>query len=150
MERPPEFANERRDCTVVALTLASGLPYDRVHSAFKECGRKEKHGVHLKKVVHKVCKLLNLKATQVKRSGSLRKFATKFPQGNYICHKRHHAFAVMDGKVLGEEVMGSYIKGAWRIEQGEMSKEEMDREEEMNKEGGGLMKFSSSFYSLYL
>ena len=116
MERPKEFDNERKDCTVVALTIASYLPYAEVHEAFRKCGRKEKHGFHIRGNIHRICKLLNLEAKQVKRSGSLGKFVKDHPIGDYICHKRGHAFAVSEGAVYEERNMGCHIKGAWLIQ----------------------------------
>lgn len=39
--------NERNDCAVVAIVLATGAPYEQVHSILKRNGRKDRHGTHL-------------------------------------------------------------------------------------------------------
>lgn len=38
--------NEKRDCTVVALTVVTGLPYHTCHAALKEAGRKDRRGAY--------------------------------------------------------------------------------------------------------
>ncbi len=113
--RPEGFENEERDCTVRALSLAGNIQYENVHKAFEINGRKDRHCVMIEPILHKVCKLLNLKAKQVKRSGTLKKFINQFPKGNYFCIKRGHAFAVIDGVSHDEDLMNSHIQGAWLI-----------------------------------
>jgi len=114
-QRPEGFENECRDCTVIALSLASNLPYLQVHSAWKEVGRKDGHKIKSRKFLQRVCKILNVTAKQVKRHGSLRGFINKFPQGNYYCTERGHAFAVIEGVSHGEDNLNNHIKGAWLI-----------------------------------
>lgn len=113
--RPEGFESEKRDCTVRALSLAGNIPYLEVHEAFKLEGRKDGHKIVAEKVLHKVCKRLNIAAKQVKRHGTLGRFIKLFPEGNYYCHKRGHAFAVINGVSHDNDNLNSLIKGAWRI-----------------------------------
>jgi hypothetical protein len=39
--------NEHRDCTVKALTVATGLPYAECHKALADAGRKPRKGAHI-------------------------------------------------------------------------------------------------------
>jgi hypothetical protein len=115
IERPVGFEREQRDCTVRALSLVSNIPYEKVHGAFKECGRRNSCGFKIKGRFQDVCKLLNLEAKQVKRHGFLSTFISQFPQGKYFIVKSGHAFAVIDGVVHDEHKMNSHIHGAWLI-----------------------------------
>ena len=113
--RPEGYEKERRDCTVRALATASKIPYEQVHSAWKLCGRKDKCTVRTKPRFQKVCKLLNIKAKQVKRHGTVEKLVRQFPKGRLFCTKRSHAFAVTDGIAHDLDRIKSHIQGAWLI-----------------------------------
>ena len=114
-ERPERFSKERSDCTVRALTTVSGLPYDQVHEAFRIAGRKDRRGVKAKKVIQKVCRILNLKAIQVQRSGSVRKLIKRYPVGSLFCTMRGHAFPVIDGIIKDWVSPFVHLRGAWLI-----------------------------------
>lgn len=43
--KPEGFEHEHNDCSVRTLSLVAEIPYLAVHSAFKEAGRKDGHGV---------------------------------------------------------------------------------------------------------
>ena len=115
IERPQGFEKETRDCTIRALSLVANLPYMRVHSAFKEMGRKDGHGIIVNKVLQRVFKMLKLEAKQIKRSGSVNKLIRDNPKGNIFCLKRAHAFALIDGVTHDLDEPNSHIKGAWII-----------------------------------
>lgn len=38
--------DETNDCTVKAVCVTTGLPYNQVHEVFRQCGRKSGRGVH--------------------------------------------------------------------------------------------------------
>jgi hypothetical protein len=107
--------DDKAQCAIKGLVVASGLSYEIVDQAFLDCGRKRKQRTSIN-IIKKVLKKLNLSSIPVKRSGSLEGFIRKFPKGSYYCIKRGHAFAVVDGEVYNERKMGSHIKCAWRIE----------------------------------
>lgn len=113
--RGEEFKNECRDCTVRALAVATDLPYSKVHDAWAEVGRKNKHGIVAEKYLQKVCKILNVKAKQVKRHGTVKSLIKKFPVGKLYCHKSRHAFAIVDGTTYDLNSLDSHVKGAWLI-----------------------------------
>ena len=115
----PESERQRADCTVVALAVASDIPYSKALEIMKKFGRRDSRGSrNTKKKVTQIFKEIGLKATQVKRSGTLDKFLREFPKGVYYCLKRGHAFVVIDGKVENQ-TKGCLIKGAWKIQEGE-------------------------------
>ena len=114
-QRPEGFEQERRDCTVRALSLVANISYEKVHNAWENAGRKNRKGIVARKVLQKVCKSLNLEAKQVKRSGTLKKLIVQYPEGKLFCLKRGHAFALIDGVIHDENRLSSHIKGAWLI-----------------------------------
>lgn len=133
--RAEEF-NERRDCTVIALAATTGLPYPRCHQALSAVGRKNRRGIPFRKVVQKLAEEVDHDFDQVKRSGTLRRFVTEYPQGRFYVTIRGHAFAVLDGVIHDNcrPRLGSIIKGAWRVTPHTPPKKILDR----NLEGGLL------------
>ena len=116
-DRPEGYEKECRDCSVRALALAANMPYKDVHAAFKAAGRPDKHGIKVKKVLQKACKMLNLEAKQVRRSGSLTKLKEEYPNENIYVLMRAHAFPVIKG-VAHDVNVNAHIKGAWIIKRG--------------------------------
>ena len=113
--RPEGFENEKKDCAVRALSLVANLPYEKVHLAFQKCGRKNGKGIIIQKKLQKVCKILNLTAKQIKRSGSVNKLIQENPIGHVYCTKRGHAFALINGVVHDLNNLKSHVNGAWII-----------------------------------
>jgi len=115
INRPEGFKDECRDCTVVALSLAGNVPYEKVHLAFMHAGRKDGHGIHTPPIIRKVCKELGLKALYAKKKGTINTFIKQRPKGKFFCLRRGHAFAVIDGIVHGESNTDCHLKIAWAI-----------------------------------
>ncbi len=51
---------EKRDCAVIALSVASGCSYEKTHAALKAAGRQDKHGTFVWQV-EKAAELLGFK-----------------------------------------------------------------------------------------
>lgn len=109
--------SESNDCTVQAFTNATGIPYPRVWAAFRSNGRKAGRGVKLADKAQSVAHSLGVKLTLVRRSGTLRKLLSDYPEGRFIVRVRRHAFAVVSGIVIDswEQKPGRQIKSAWRV-----------------------------------
>jgi len=115
IQRPEEYKNENLDCTVRALSKATGKKYSEVHDAWNKVGRKNRKRISAKNNVQKVCNILGVKAKQVKRSGNVNKFIKQNPEGNFFCLKRSHAFAINNGMIYDLSNTKSHLKGAWEI-----------------------------------
>lgn len=113
--RPKGFENEKRDCVVRAFTLASNKPYSEVHQAFKNLGRKDRHGINTTNLVQKASKLLNVNAKQIKRHGTAKKLLEQYPNYNLFCVVNNHAFSIINGQVNDLKSLNRHIKGAWII-----------------------------------
>jgi hypothetical protein len=117
--RPEAFANERNDCAVRAMTLATGRPYAEVHALLAKYGRKTRRGTPFSSMDSALTELGLPKLTRCetdyqlvgggyfgRRSWrdtsrpTLARFAAEHRRGRYIVVIRGHAFALVDGMQL--------------------------------------------------
>jgi len=114
---PAEGFSERRDCTVRALTNASGASYAEVHAIFAAHGRKNRRGIVLRKVLQSVARDLGLTAQVVRRSGSVERLLRDFPAGRLVVTTRGHAFAVINGVIYDTHATSElrHVKRAWLV-----------------------------------
>lgn len=92
----------KRNCTVVALAAATGLPYDEAHKIAEKAGRLFNKGFRSEKLI----KYFNTKHgrnqfRKVKRTAiTVQKFCKKYPKGSYYVRKKGHAYAIINGTVV--------------------------------------------------
>ena len=110
---------ERNDCVVRALTAATGLEYETIHSFTRDhFGRERNKGVFgtvykMKKITDVLGKPFTifeagaLQTTymnygkEVKRRMTVGTFVQRYPTGTYMLLVRGHAFTIIDGVVVG-------------------------------------------------
>ena len=122
--REREGYMEHADCTVIATSIALGLPYDVAHGLLERQGRRDRHAFHLAHWL-KSCAGLGVTlcgyrvtavncASLANRQGlnpqrmyyrssnyrypTLAKVQRDFPKGRFILRKAHHVFALIDGE----------------------------------------------------
>jgi hypothetical protein len=110
-------AGETRDCTVRALSNASGMHYDQAHELLKKHGRKNRRGAFFSTMlkaygeadfvldsVHGTTWSAKQAAHISKRKASegitLAKILPKLAFGEYIVNTTGHAVAVVNGKII--------------------------------------------------
>ena len=110
-------AGETRDCTVRALSNASGLHYDDAHKILKKHGRKDRCGAFFStmlKAYNEAGFVLNsvhgttgaarhaarISARQAEDGVTLAKILPKLSFGEYIVNTTGHAVAVVNGKII--------------------------------------------------
>lgn len=110
-------AGETRDCTVRALSNASGLHYDDAHALLKKYGRKNRRGAFFStmlKAYNEAGFVLNsvhgttgaarhaarISAHQAEKGVTLAKLLPKLAFGEYIVNTTGHAVAVVNGKII--------------------------------------------------
>lgn len=92
------FAGERRDCSVRAWALATGLTYAQAHGAFNAAGRRSAKGTSL---ATSVAVMGPAVATYLKAyRPTYAKWLKEHGAGTYVVHTAGHAFAVRDGAQL--------------------------------------------------
>lgn len=97
---------ENNDCTVKALTAATGLTYDECHAALKTAGRKNRRGCHMHREGVAAATALGFHMTRLgphqynaktmitaERDRNLKK-------GRFVLRVRGHVAALIDGKVI--------------------------------------------------
>lgn len=112
--------NERNDCSVRALSIALNVDYETIHKLCAKNGREPKKGFDThrafgmsfgrrkKTVIFKGIKISYRKVG--KHQPTIPTFLKKHPTGRFVCVKSRHAFAIIDGKVYGQETDNSRIK----------------------------------------
>ena len=97
---------ETNDCTVKALTAATGLTYDECHAALAKTGRKNRKGCHWFIQGPKAAEALGFKMRRMDRNEySAKTMITaerdrKLRTGNFVCQVSRHVAAVIDGEVI--------------------------------------------------
>lgn len=94
--------NEKNDCSVIAISAISGLPYSIVHTLFHQFGRRPRCGTQMR-ITHKVLNHLNFCSTNITHfypPSSVRSITPLLPsQGRFLIETRSHLLAVVNGEV---------------------------------------------------
>lgn len=111
---PRKTFNEINDCTVRALSVAMNINYDIAHKFCAKHNRWPRKGfsplkLFEEKVINGKIKLpwkrfkgIILIAKIPKRRMTIPTFIKRYPEGKFVCVKSGHAFAVIDGKIFGQ------------------------------------------------
>jgi hypothetical protein len=111
---------QKNDCTVRALALARGIPYDEAYDILKAAGRKCSRGFAFPDWLNSQAWAVKMPFPAVKgrRRMNPATFTKAYPTGVFICRVAKHVFAVIDGVVLdtAENSPDRCIYTAWRID----------------------------------
>lgn len=94
--------NENNDCTVRAVAIVTGLPYDQVHAAFSQAGRKHRRGCR-RSVTEQACKSLGYAMKSVaheSRTAVTIEREKRLQTGRYIIGMTAHLAGMIDGKLI--------------------------------------------------
>jgi hypothetical protein len=107
-----EHFGEDNDCTVVALSLVLGIPYDVAHKMLADQGRQYKTGFRLVEWLYEdnisgwwvtVVSCPRVFHGSLNRHTvtlpTLAKVRRDFPRGRFIVRKRNHVFAMIEGVI---------------------------------------------------
>ena len=111
---------DRNDCTVRALAIASGIPYAAAHALLKAHGRKQGKGVLTAVVIDAFKDHLGdyvRTSPFMSERPTVASFLRDQPKGTFVVAVRGHVFAVIDG-VQHDNGEGLYkprcrVKGFW-------------------------------------
>jgi hypothetical protein len=113
---------EYNDCTVRALSIAAGMPYDEAHSLLAQAGRRPGHRFDFRGYMAGRTEFNGRTVTRVVmpayRYPTLAQFIKDFPKGTFILRKTGHVFAVKDGVAYDSAAVGARvrIKNVWYFE----------------------------------
>lgn len=114
--RRPKQSN---DCTVRAIALARGVPYDDAYDLLAAAGRKCNRGFHFKDWIKHQPWARKIPFPAIKGQPRMNPatFVEQFPVGTYICKVAKHIFVVKDGIVFDtfENRPDRCIYTAWHI-----------------------------------
>jgi hypothetical protein len=91
---------DKNDCTIRALAISAGIPYEYAHKIGREAGRKNGKGFHPKKLLAHAKKEYGI-TSQKKRykSVTIQRFIKENPSGHYYVATNNHAFAIINGTI---------------------------------------------------
>lgn len=110
--------NEKNDCVVRAISLATNIDYSIIHALCAKKGRKPKKGFHPTSAFglsrkKKICIYKGVRIsyrTVGKHQPTIPTFIKNNPSGRFVCVKTRHAFAIIDGGVYGQGLDNSRIQ----------------------------------------
>lgn len=133
--RDAGFEREGRDCTVKALTAATGVPYRDAHAFMASQGRQNGHGAYMSTMLPNWARnktiIFGYRVTQVEIGGqidyrtagwilpTLAKVFKQCKDGRYIIIKPHHALAVVNGVIFDSQSLSgarSRVLGCYKFE----------------------------------
>jgi hypothetical protein len=115
--RPP---GEASDCTVLALSVALHIPYDRAWELWKANGRKDCAGADVNKITpivraHQGPDSIVRQICYRKHFPTLEQFSEKHSSGVYLCYTEGHIASVVDGTILDYVDSRRFkVKAYWR------------------------------------
>lgn len=111
--------NERNDCTVRAMAIATETSYAKAYMKLAAAGRKRNKGFHVCKILKSNSIHFNhtFKRLRFRKAITLKKFLKNYSKGTYYVQKRGHVFVIRDGAVLDTFKPGAYtmIVKAWEV-----------------------------------
>ena len=91
---------EKGDCTIRALAISAGIPYEYAHKIGREAGRKNKKGFQPKKLLAYAKKEYGITYKKKRyKSVTIQRFIKENPTGHYYVATNRHAFAVINGTI---------------------------------------------------
>jgi hypothetical protein len=113
---PPE---EKNDCTVRALAIATGTSYLKAYMLLCQAGRKHNRGFVIEKLLKKNCSYLGhcFFKLPFRKPITIQKFITKHPTGTFYIKIRGHVFVIKEGTVYDmiEPKPMQRITDAWEV-----------------------------------
>lgn len=111
--------NERNDCTVRALAIATNCPYHDCYMLLANFGRKPNKGTNIRKFFKNNRSVFGHAFNKLKfrKPITLNKFVKKYPIGTYYVRISRHVFVVKDGVAIDMERPKTYcrITDAWEV-----------------------------------
>lgn len=121
----PSKDGDSNNCTIISLSLAASIPYEKANEIGIKAGRKKNEGFHLEPLYEEARKKgIKIEKINIERKGNLKQFISDFPLGRFVVEKKGHAFCIINGKVhdVMKNSMNSRIQSAYRFDVDSVSK----------------------------
>jgi hypothetical protein len=115
------YNKEKSNCTVVALSAVTQLPYNQCKDIAATAGRKEGKGFRSADLIEFYNTNIDKRFEEVylEKRLNVKTFCKEYPKGRYYVRKRGHAFSVING-VVYDMTTGptprSFVQTAWKFE----------------------------------
>jgi len=109
---------DKKDCSVRALAVATGVDYTVASATFCAQGRVAKNGTSIQLSVNLYENVLGMKRVDWAEGMKLGDFLRIAPTGSFVVHKLGHAFAVVEGIVCDWESTSrenTVLIGIWKV-----------------------------------
>lgn len=112
--------NETNDCAVVAVVIATGAPYEKVHQMMESKGRKSRRGT-AQNITNAVLSKLGymrfpIRDREVLTNGlTIRTLLPYLPEGTFLVHTPGHILCIRDGVV--QDWSANRLLRVYKIEQ---------------------------------
>jgi len=91
---------EKGDCTIRALAISAGIPYEYAHKIGTEAGRKKGKGFYPDKLLKYAKKEYGITYKKKRyKSVTIQRFIKENPTGHYYVATNRHAFAIINGTI---------------------------------------------------
>jgi hypothetical protein len=112
-------SNEKNDCTVRALAIATGVPYIKAYMLLSSAGRKHNRGFVIEKFLKKHCSYLGhcFHKLPFRKPITIQKFIQKYPKGIFYIKIRGHVFVIKDSTIYDmiEPRPMQRVTAAWEV-----------------------------------
>ena len=115
------YSKEKSNCTVVALSAVTELPYNECKAIAATAGRKNGKGFRSADLINffnmQIAK--RFREVDLGKRLNVRAFCKQYPKGKYYVRKRGHAFSIINGVVHEMYTVvtaRSFVQTAWRFE----------------------------------
>lgn len=111
--------SERNDCTVRALAISTGKPYEECYAILANFGRKPNKGTNIRKFFknNRVVLGHGFHKLKFRKQITLNKFIKKYSTGTYYVRISRHVFVIKDGVAIDMVRPKTYcrITDAWAV-----------------------------------
>jgi hypothetical protein len=96
----PSNGEDINNCTILSLSLAASIPYEKADEIGIKAGREKNKGFHLEPLYEEARKKgIRINKIPVSPRMNLKQFISDFPLGRFVLEKKEHAFCVINGIV---------------------------------------------------
>ena len=115
------YSKEKSNCTVVALSAVTELPYKECKEIAATAGRKEGKGFKSADLIDFFNTKIDMRFHEVglEKRLNVKAFCKEYSRGRYYVRKRGHAFSIINGAVhemYNVSTDRSFVQNAWRFE----------------------------------
>jgi hypothetical protein len=101
---------DKNNCTIIALSVAAGIPYEEAYDIGRQAGRVKGKGFHTKKLMETARKYgieyRKMRFNEI----TINKFLKSNLKGRYLVRRRGHAFTIIDSTIYDVMVNPSFAR----------------------------------------